>query len=407
MSSIKKYNINGIEISTDLDKGSVQTDMLADSVITPGKLNDDAKIPYNHIEEKDSRYAFSIVDSENNLVFGLKPNGKTVDCFGFTNAISTYDSINSDISSIQNNLKSITNPIIPCWGDSLTAAGCFEKEIQSQVGSNYTVYNCGVGGENSLMICAREGALAMYLENDVVLPYDGSAVKIGDINDSGIAMLNTLGAEVKTTLLRQGEGKATINPCYIQDHKCKLLWTGSAWNDSNGTYTLALLDTGLTENITLKAKTPIFTNGMMQYRNPYAAVFWIGQNGGWDTTDSTTITNTLVEQYKRMIEVCGTSNYVIVGLHSGTESSRSVLESVMLKEFGIHYINWRKYCVERALADASISPTVDDISAIAQGSCPPSLRIDGVHHNVIGYQLLGKQIMNRFRYMGVFKNETK
>ena len=80
---------------------------------------------------------------------------------------------------------------VVCWGDSLTAShtngtgykgmikGCIKGDdsypgvLQDLMGDDYDVVNCGVGGENTLTIMARQGAYPMLLAHDVVLFNDG------------------------------------------------------------------------------------------------------------------------------------------------------------------------------------------------------------------------------------------
>lgn len=45
--------------------------------------------------------------------------------------------------------------------------------LQDLLGYGYDVVNCGVGGENTLTIMARQGAYPMLLAHDVVLFNDG------------------------------------------------------------------------------------------------------------------------------------------------------------------------------------------------------------------------------------------
>ena len=82
---------------------------------------------------------------------------------------------------------------VVCWGDSLTASHTnvggngikqFLKEtfmgddsysgvLQDLLEYGYDVVNCGVGGENTLTIMARQGAYPMLLAHDVVHFNDG------------------------------------------------------------------------------------------------------------------------------------------------------------------------------------------------------------------------------------------
>lgn len=80
---------------------------------------------------------------------------------------------------------------VVCWGDSLTAShtngtgykgmvkgwikgdDSYPGVLQDLLGDGYDVVNCGVGGESTLTIMARQGAYLMLLAHDVVLFNDG------------------------------------------------------------------------------------------------------------------------------------------------------------------------------------------------------------------------------------------
>lgn len=78
-----------------------------------------------------------------------------------------------------------------------------------------------------------------------------------------------------------------------------------------------------------------------------------------------------------------------------------MMEHVFYSEFGNHFINWRKYLVERGLDDAGLTATEADLTAISSGKCPPQLMTDGCHHTITGYNLLGTLIYNRFKQTGI------
>jgi hypothetical protein len=246
------------------------------------------------------------------------------------------------------------------WGDSLTDGyggfgTTYPNVLDSLLGDDYQVINCGVGGENSLTIAARQGGIPMLLAHPVELPADNSKVIIGDRDHSLISSWN---GWIVRPLLQGGE--ATVNNCIIDGVECILGWTGTAWNDLDGRYTVQRLVSSDT-SVTLREKSVIFTSSMRQYRNLFANVFFMGQNMGYaDDAD-------LASQYKAMIRFSGSGNFVIVGLTSGTKSERTALETLMLKEFGVQYINLREYLSTQGLQDAGIIPTQADMEAMADG----------------------------------------
>jgi hypothetical protein len=335
---------------------------------------------------------YLIKDSDNKIILGIDSDGNVRGVLE-----KSFKYIEEKIKNINDKIESSKILIIPCWGDSLTAANGYEAEMRSQLGNNYDVINCGVGGENSLAICGRQGGCPAYLLNPVTIPADGSEVQIGDVTDSGIRILNVSGNAAAASWLRQGQGTATVNPIFIDDIECSLRWTGATHSDTNGKYMIKRNQSGNSDHTTF-SNTLIFTNGMKVYRNPYALVVWIGQNGGWNSDP-----NQLVKQCRLIVGFASSENYVLIGLHTGTKESRSALEVAMFNEFGMRYLNWREYCATRALADGGITSTQEDLVAMEQGACPPSLLTDGTHMTTAAYKLLGKQIINRFKYLGIIK----
>ncbi len=259
--------------------------------------------------------------------------------------------------------------------------------MQELLGDRYNVTNCGVGGENINTIAARLGANLVYSINDFVLPADTTPVQIGTYNDKLKSSWDTTVAP-----LLQGHGNS-VNPCYVQGIECILKWTGSSYNDINGTYTLQRT-VQADRSISLPQKTPIILSGSKLYRNTKLAVLWCWQNAGY-TNDTE-----LIEKLDKMIAHLNTSNYVIVGLHSGTKSSRQGQEDMLTSKYGDKFFNWRQYASTNALYDFGISPSESDLTAMESGSTPPSLLADSVHLCAAGYAILGFKIIERFKNLG-------
>lgn len=279
---------------------------------------------------------------------------------------------------------------IAAWGDSLTPG--YINTLQKMIGNNYKLINCAVGGESSLTIAARQGGIPMVLNNDVTLPADLTPAELGDKTNSLRSSYNN---QMVTPLLQGGE--LTINNCTINDVECILKWTGKTWNDPNGLYTLQRAVEG--ELVTLNEGSILYTSAMMKYRNLHANVFFMGQNGGF----SGDITK-LIDQYKKMIEFSGSNNYIVIGFHkNGTIDKMREYEMGLQQAFGAKFINLREYMSTRALSDAGLVPTNDDIEAMNVGLCPPQLLADNVHFTAIGNKLLATLIYNRFRLIGIVR----
>lgn len=351
------------------------------------------------IDVQKSPYLYTIVDSDNHILFAIKKDGSFVprllkeeDLNKINSAFSTLD---SRIKVLENGQKIVKT--IVCFGDSLTAGAggkgtTYESVMQAELGDSYKVINCGVGGEQVYPITARQGGIVSFLANEVSIPMDKTEVEIGTKMDSGVHCLELDGTEVALPLLLQGHGNS-VNPCYIDDIPCTLRWSGSSYADTNGKYFLKS-NIELSKVHKVVTKSPIYFYGNT-LRNSHALVIWMGQNGGFKTVDE------LKELYKKAISHSGCSNYVIIGLHGYNKTIEEDLEKQFKQEFGNHFIDWRNYLLTRALDDANITPTEQDLADINNGLCPTSLRYDNVHLNATGYTLLAKQILNRFKYLGV------
>ena len=261
--------------------------------------------------------------------------------------------------------KNNGTPYITCWGDSLTAMGGWTTTLQTLTG--LTVYNGGTGGENSQTIMARQGADVMMV-NNITIPATTDPIVIASRNtDKGIS---TYFGNKVTPLL---QGGAHVNPCYIGDVKGTLKWTGESYSDTNGTWTFTRSETG--EQIEINRPTAIRTDFDINKNAPKIMIIYMGQNGGYANIEQ------LVQQHRLMIEHSNCKDFIVLGLSSGTASSRKEYEDAMKNEFGRRFISLREYLSVYGLDDAGITPTEQDTSMMAQGETPKSLLIDSVHYN--------------------------
>jgi hypothetical protein len=273
---------------------------------------------------------------------------------------------------------------------SLTATSNITYSIMMQelLGGGYKVNNCGVGGENINTISARLGANVTYAKNIFTLSrFANTPVQIGQQD----GRLDSSWGEMVSPLL-QGSGNS-VNPCYVQGIECEMKWTGESWNDPSGIYTLQRIEDG-DRDIQFPQKTPIIMSGSKLYRNTKLAVLWCWQNGGYSSDED------LIEKLDKIIAHINTQNYILIGLHSSTEAAKGEQEAKLSKKYGDKFFNWRQYVSTNALYDFGITPTGDDLEAMAVGSCPPSLLIDSVHLCAAGYAILGYKIVERYKDLG-------
>lgn len=288
--------------------------------------------------------------------------------------------IDEVIKEIPNASKYIT-----CWGDSLTAGGGWTNRLQQLTG--LTVYNGGTGGENSRTIMARQGGDVMMI-NNITIPATTDPVTIATRSTDG-GIMTEFGHKV-TPLL---QGGSHVNPCYIGDVKGTLKWTGSAHNDITGIWTFTRTDAG--QEVVINRPTAIRTDFDINKNAPRIMIIFIGQNGGYNDLDD------LVRQHRLMIDHSKATDFIVLGLSSGTKSQRADYEARMLLEFGRRFISLRDYLSQYGLEDAGIEPTEQDLQMMANGQTPQSLLSDSVHYNNECKTVIGNLIYKRLKDLNI------
>lgn len=305
---------------------------------------------------------------------------------------------------IEETLKGHKERYIASWGDSLTAGGGWTSTLQSL--SGLTVYNGGTGGENSTTIIARQGADIMTI-NNITIPASGSVLIASRNTDNGIS--TEFGKKV--TPLLQG-GTSHVNPVKIGDIEGTLTWTGSAYNDNNGTWTFTRSEAG--DPVLIDRPTAIRTAYDRNRNDPYLMVIFIGQNGGYSDLDD------LVRQHRLMIEHANAEHVIILGLSSGTASQRADYEARMKKEFGRYFLSLREYlstpiysgneivsCYGMADQNVEIDPDYTysgktTKQEIEEGTVPHQILADGVHYTAETKTVIGKYIYKKCCELNIF-----
>ena len=259
------------------------------------------------------------------------------------------------------------------WGDSLTAGAGGE-------GTNYpavcatalglTYLNCGVGGETANTISARQGG------NSIVLP-------AGPVNGDYATLTDVFGTEIEPLL--QGTGSDSGRNVIVNGETC---WIGHT--TANG-YTIS----GYTGS-PLLVPTPVSFQGS-SYAGRIVCIF-VGQNGA--SIPGQTSLESRITIIDSMIKHIGHSHYVILGLSTGTDESRSEEDATLLAKYGSKFFPTRRMLVANGLTLAGITPTATDSADVAVGRVPTSLRSDGIHLNASGYRALGLMVADKIRSLG-------
>ena len=320
----------------------------------------------------------------------------------------------NDISKLNDTVSYLAEQVgnkekyITCWGDSLTAMGGWTTKLQEL--SGLTVYNGGVGGENTKTIVARQGGDAIVL-NNITIPGDGTPVEIAKYTDGGVATV--LGNKVMPAI----QSNSNLNPVDVDGVECSLKWTGSSYSDTAGTWTIKRKTIG--DDIVINRPTVVRTAFDKLYNDPYLMIIFIGQNKGYD--DDYEI---LVEQHKRIIEHANAKHVIVLGLHSGDTASRTDYETRMKKEFGRYFISLREYLAhpiygsdgstivscygiddQGLTADTAYSyggKTYNSLEEIAIGKVPHQILMDGMHFTSGTRTVIGNLIYKRCKELNIF-----
>lgn len=279
----------------------------------------------------------------------------------------------------------VNNPGIVCWGDSLTAGGGWTNTLSTLTGR--AVYNAGTGGENVKTIMARQGADVMMV-NNITIPAGTTPVQIATYGNP----IKTAFGHNATPLLQGGEHH--VNPVNIGGVLGNLKWTGSAHNDSTGVWTFTRLEAG--DAITINRPTAMTTAYDREKNNPHLMVIFMGTNGGYTSNDD------LVQLHRLMIDHANAKHTIILGMTRYNAETNAEYEDAMTKAFGRYFINLRDYLSTYGLADAGLTPTAEDTSAMNEGRVPPQLLSDGVHYTNKCKTVIGNYIYKRCCELNIF-----
>lgn len=301
-------------------------------------------------------------------------------------------------------IKIVSGPDIICWGDSKTqSAGitggqyAYPAVLQTLLqnnGSAATVRNSGCGGETSFTIAARQGGNPMHLYAEGgVIPAAPAAVKM--------VMLDNNGKPIRPLVQKSGiPGQendlwfdGTIAGIKGRLAIVKPNGASPTWDPANY-YTFTRAQSGT--DVTLNRPTPFYLD-FAEARREDIAVFWTGQNNETPSeyviADTKAMINHLKPMSKRYLVISRPKPYLNLSAQISDEEK-------LYLEYGSKFINVRQYLIDYGLADAGITPTSQDLSDIAAGLVPSSLRSDGTHFNNAGYAVVAKIVFERLKQLG-------
>ena len=191
---------------------------------------------------------------------------------------------------------------ILCWGDSVTEGMAmprgkdYPSQLELLLGEGYKVFNSGDGGEDSITIPARQGAVKLATAAPIVFPSGESTVKIGDASDNGFH--TSAGEKIKLTAALGR--KIPVNPVKIGSGSYKLSFKDFRWNSPTNKISYALQlsrDANMSSKaLTIPAGTPVEFASASEVPGAYCEIFFMGANGGWNNN-----IDKLIAQVRAMI----------------------------------------------------------------------------------------------------------
>ena len=227
-----------------------------------------------------------------------------------------------------------------CWGDSVTEGMAMPKgkdypaQLEALLGEGYKVFNSGDGGENSVTIPARQGAVKLATTEPITFPAGESTVKVGDAADNGF---RTPAGE-KIMLTAALGRKIPVNPVKIGKDEYKLSFQGFRWNSPTNKISYALMlsrsEEGAAKAVTIPSGTPVKFASVDAVKGAYCEIFFMGANGGWGKN-----VDKLIAQIREMIARRGEKKpyLVIVPYWRGfTDQQKEVFKAA----FGRHAVEF-------------------------------------------------------------------
>ncbi|OZA00354.1 MAG: hypothetical protein B7Y02_18605, partial [Rhodobacterales bacterium 17-64-5] len=263
-------------------------------------------------------------------------------------------------------------------GDSLTAGAggggtTYPGVMAAALGLPFIT--TAVGGTLSGSIGVRQGGIAMNLTLAADLPADTSEVDVSAYSEE---FTNNQGYtnNVAGTL----DGESAILRRY-----------SSADPNAHITLKYTIRRTEAGEARPIPAGTRFIAN---LYEGNELDIHYIqaGQNDARSTRAQRIVVR---DNILRMVDRIGHDRFGVLGLKyntvlATTADSTAGMNQMLEDALGWHFIKTYEYLgSQAALDDAGITATGDDLTAVAAGAVPPSLRSDAVHGNASYYTLEG------------------
>jgi hypothetical protein len=252
---------------------------------------------------------------------------------------------------------------IYCVGDSITEGGSpgssYPTHLQNLLGNTVTVINEGYSGRESADIAVWTGGLTPVLTEDVKIPTSGEVIIPRPIE---ITIGKFRGFKVDGTF---GNVRGTLKH-----------------HDDESTFSFIRETEG--PAVTIPAGTPFVSDGLKNLDK--VMVWWTGQNDlafGWPLNLTAPRDCALATIAKMPVDK---KKFLIVSITNGTKLYKEDVakQNALLKEaFPDNFVDMQNIMIDKGLEMVGLTPTPEDLDAIADRRVPPSLLYDTVHPNEI------------------------
>ena len=334
-----------------------------------------------------------------------------------SNNSSSKPTSSNNSSSSTSNTSSTPTPtpaprlIVSCWGDSLTEGmrmingNDFPSLLNNMLGTNkYDVLNGGDGGEDTITIMARQGALKIFTSNQITFKAGDVSVRIGDGKGNGF---ETADGEVIRLTPPLGR-EMPINNITIGSRQYKLVFKNFDWSDRSCEVYLERTR-GFDSALTIKKGTRAKFASADLAKTNHCDIYLMGCNGGYGSNKNDY--KALIAQHQQMIDYRGNDNYLVI-IPYWTDN---IFTKYFIEAFGDKAIDFRTAATDQSILEDTLHLILTDLDktqiASSQKIIPPCLRLNNsstdVHLNKTGYLLLAQLLHKRGRELGYWQYSVK
>lgn len=296
-----------------------------------------------------------------------------IEMYGINAPEYAFDSLNVE------QVKGTPKTTVIFTGDSQTQRFTWGAKFKELFGTNNDeAVDCyGYGGENSTQVACTQGGLPLFVE-PFTIPAGTTPVEIhlftpdydGDLDLLKQNTLGYVGISIDGVI-----GNIT-------------------WSSSKQYFTRT--EAGSEKTIA----RPVKVNSTLSTRTNSRLIIELGTNNPIDSGDKM---EKLFNEIDCMIRHNGNDAYIVLGLTwRGHAQNIEEVNRMMASRFGQHFLDIRTYLIQYGLEDAGITPTAADEAAIANNNVPPSLLDDEIHFNAACGNVIGQQIYNHGKDLGMW-----